>query len=119
MGLGRVELPTSRLSGVRSNHLSYSPHGDEPRKVVSPRKSVNARSRMLLDTAADARDDARQPIMRRPDPVAVRSGLDNCAHGVSKGDSIVTSRLSQGDGDVSRPGTITIDVRDAVKYVTC
>src|SRR5436309_4933703 len=26
MGLGRVELPTSRLSGVRSNHLSYRPH---------------------------------------------------------------------------------------------
>jgi hypothetical protein len=25
MGLGRVELPTSRLSGVRSNHLSYRP----------------------------------------------------------------------------------------------
>ena len=25
MGLSRVELPTSRLSGVRSNHLSYRP----------------------------------------------------------------------------------------------
>ena len=25
MGLGRFELPTSRLSGVRSNHLSYKP----------------------------------------------------------------------------------------------
>ena len=25
MGLGRLELPTSRLSGVRSNHLSYKP----------------------------------------------------------------------------------------------
>ena len=25
MGLGRVELPTSRLSGVRSNQLSYRP----------------------------------------------------------------------------------------------
>ena len=27
MGQGRVELPTSRLSGVRSNHLSYWPAG--------------------------------------------------------------------------------------------
>ena len=27
MGQGRVELPTSRLSGVRSNHLSYWPGG--------------------------------------------------------------------------------------------
>ena len=25
VGLGRFELPTSRLSGVRSNHLSYKP----------------------------------------------------------------------------------------------
>src|SRR5687767_9986833 len=29
MGLGRVELPTSRLSGVRSNHLSYRPLGQD------------------------------------------------------------------------------------------
>ena len=27
MGLGRLELPTSRLSGVRSDHLSYRPPG--------------------------------------------------------------------------------------------
>ena len=26
VGLGRLELPTSRLSGVRSNHLSYAPN---------------------------------------------------------------------------------------------
>ena len=26
VGLGRFELPTSRLSGVRSNQLSYRPH---------------------------------------------------------------------------------------------
>ncbi len=25
VGLGRLELPTSRLSGVRSSHLSYRP----------------------------------------------------------------------------------------------
>jgi hypothetical protein len=29
VGQGRVELPTSRLSGVRSNHLSYWPDGGE------------------------------------------------------------------------------------------
>ena len=27
VGLGRLELPTLRLSGVRSNHLSYRPLG--------------------------------------------------------------------------------------------
>ena len=26
VGLGRLELPTLRLSGVRSNHLSYKPN---------------------------------------------------------------------------------------------
>jgi hypothetical protein len=28
VGLGRFELPTSRLSGVRSNQLSYRPSGE-------------------------------------------------------------------------------------------
>ena len=35
VGLGRVELPTSPLSGVRSNHLSYRP-------VVSRRSSLRS-----------------------------------------------------------------------------
>ena len=32
VGPGRLELPTSRLSGVRSNHLSYGPvvKSDQP-----------------------------------------------------------------------------------------
>ena len=34
MGLGRVELPTSRLSGVRSNHLSYRPDGVRLGKMI-------------------------------------------------------------------------------------
>jgi hypothetical protein len=29
VGRGRLELPTSRLSGVCSNHLSYRPEGTE------------------------------------------------------------------------------------------
>ena len=33
VGLGRLELPTSRLSGVRSNHLSYRP---PDRSLVRP-----------------------------------------------------------------------------------
>src|SRR5207249_347269 len=33
VGLGRVELPTSRLSGVRSNQLSYRPLGSLPRQM--------------------------------------------------------------------------------------
>ena len=35
VGPGRLELPTSRLSGVRSNHLSYGP----PVRVAKPQAS--------------------------------------------------------------------------------
>jgi hypothetical protein len=37
VGLGRVELPTSRLSGVRSNQLSYRPKNSSanPRLRIS------------------------------------------------------------------------------------
>ena len=35
VGPGRLELPTSRLSGVRSNHLSYGPHWTLPARSIS------------------------------------------------------------------------------------
>jgi hypothetical protein len=34
VGQGRLELPTSRLSGVRSNHLSYWPNGGIARRKI-------------------------------------------------------------------------------------
>src|SRR5215475_9060084 len=44
MGPGGVEPPTSRLSGVRSNHLSYEPLRafPEPEKLAVGRPWVNA-----------------------------------------------------------------------------
>ena len=36
VGLGRVELPTSPLSGVRSSQLSYRPIPQPNRRVFSP-----------------------------------------------------------------------------------
>ena len=33
VGLGRLELPTSRLSGVRSNQLSYRPNTPISQKI--------------------------------------------------------------------------------------
>ena len=38
MGLSGLEPPTSRLSGVRSNHLSYAPNfgGDEEDRTPDP-----------------------------------------------------------------------------------
>ena len=45
VGPGRLELPTSRLSGVRSNHLSYGPirvkHADRAWFVISLRRKRN------------------------------------------------------------------------------
>jgi hypothetical protein len=48
VGQGRVELPTSRLSGVRSNHLSYWPGGQWPRwLLLFPGVSKAAKLRTL------------------------------------------------------------------------
>ena len=41
VGLGRVELPTSRLSGVRSNQLSYRP-------MYLPRRLTQKRATLLF-----------------------------------------------------------------------
>ena len=56
MGLGGVEPPTSRLSGVRSNHLSYRPLPVESRRQTRPDQlmssaplRVNASRRVLFD----------------------------------------------------------------------
>src|SRR5437867_7068767 len=56
VGLGRVELPTSRLSGIRSNHLSYRPDG-----VLFGKKQKNylrqkAYRRKDLETRKSQRD---------------------------------------------------------------
>jgi hypothetical protein len=40
VGLGRLERPTSRLSGVRSNQLSYRPEGIRRSEVRGPRSEV-------------------------------------------------------------------------------
>ena len=38
VGLGRFELPTSRLSGVRSNQLSYRPDQSTEKRLGSEAK---------------------------------------------------------------------------------
>ena len=42
VGLGRLELPTSRLSSARSNQLSYKPN-DRPRPSPIGMRAVRAR----------------------------------------------------------------------------
>ena len=57
VGRGRLELPTSRLSGVRSNHLSYRP----PPFATSPRPSDRD-----LATGGDAHAPERLRGRRSP-----------------------------------------------------
>src|ERR687893_1874389 len=40
VGLGRLERPTSPLSGVRSNHLSYRPQSTGPAAPRPPTRSM-------------------------------------------------------------------------------
>jgi hypothetical protein len=51
VGLGRVELPTSRLSGVRSNQLSYRPISlpRHPNAKKSHTSSFGVRSVITVD----------------------------------------------------------------------
>ena len=48
VGLGRVELPTSRLSGVRSNQLSYRPVSLLPVLAAKKSHTSNQRVRFVL-----------------------------------------------------------------------
>jgi hypothetical protein len=46
VGPGRLELPTLRLSGVRSNHLSYGPLAAAQDSLSIPRQAPLARDRI-------------------------------------------------------------------------
>ena len=64
VGLGRLELPTSRLSGVRSNHLSYRPEPrDEP--LVRERTGPGCTRRSPLGPArADMERETKTAAVR-------------------------------------------------------
>ena len=69
VGLGRLELPTSRLSGVRSNHLSYRPDtGPHPTANAQQRPGTRASGRR-------AHMSSRTPTLRgRNSGPEIRSG---------------------------------------------
>jgi hypothetical protein len=72
VGLGRLELPTSRLSGVRSNQLSY-----RPRNVLVPIKGPSA---SLADATLLARQGEVAP-QRRSDITPIRFQRATTRHG--------------------------------------
>src|SRR5438093_13583479 len=82
MGLGRVELPTSRLSGVRSNHLSYRPDGVRLGKMIrrggtaaGSKEAAPAAFLSAPDGGPDA-NDLRQKAYRRKDFESRKSQRD-------------------------------------------
>src|SRR5439155_25548932 len=54
VGLGRVELPTSRLSGVRSNQLSYRPISSAPSERKKQPHFSSLRSVITVDAPEGA-----------------------------------------------------------------
>src|SRR3954462_11339953 len=61
VGLGRLERPTSPLSGVRSNHLSYKPE-DEDRPAEARPPSRGVRERRETKTAASRQGGLTDPV---------------------------------------------------------
>ena len=49
VGLGRLELPTSRLSGVRSNRLSYRPDAFAVASCLKKEKRRRRNPALFLD----------------------------------------------------------------------
>ena len=89
VGLGRVELPTSRLSGVRSNHLSYRPK-PEPRatarrlQLAVPirwvfRAERETRTARPLDADRPVRKRGRQLVLKSSDKPVRRRQRTACA----------------------------------------
>ncbi len=60
VGLGRLELPTSRLSGVRSNHLSYRPQSIEP---IGLTEQVHGPARACKFTAEERETKEADPAI--------------------------------------------------------
>jgi hypothetical protein len=59
VGLGRLELPTSRLSGGRSNRLSYRPTVRPPRSEQSDRSMHSVPEKRI--TCGDGEGADRRP----------------------------------------------------------
>lgn len=72
VGLGRLERPTSPLSGVRSNHLSYRPEtgthlkGATLRRQACPRRKRNEDGGVPQMPDHDVSDCVRLMFLRDP-----------------------------------------------------
>src|SRR5690606_20928986 len=110
VGLGGLEPPTSPLSGVRSNHLSYRPRPDhvECRKLVrTPARQASSCSKggdpaAPSDTATLLRLHPSHRPHRGKRPLAVKlpaSGAAN-SHGVTGGVYKARERIHRSNADL-------------------
>ena len=66
VGPGRLELPTLRLSGVRSNHLSYGPMAATARLKAQARDRVtNSTTRMVEASMTKVERETETAAFRR------------------------------------------------------
>ena len=82
VGPGRVELPTSRLSGVRSNHLSYGPQFPDVRrsdcpKAVGPVKSGPIKSSPISSVCVREERETKTAVSRQNGPLMGALNLRN------------------------------------------
>ena len=61
VGLGRVELPTSPLSGVRSNQLSYRPNYQGPNNPIATTDRIKQFVWILMKTMMSSIKEVIQP----------------------------------------------------------
>ncbi len=72
VGPGRLELPTSRLSGVRSNQLSYGPSGVEARDRPGKRERLAIASPAMASPSKGERQKAGDEEERETKTAASR-----------------------------------------------
>jgi hypothetical protein len=84
VGLGRLELPTSRLSSARSNQLSYKPVIQRSRSLALARQRHGARPRRKrnVDGGVPPVGLMTEPLMFLSDPIAI------CVMQTSEGSSL-------------------------------
>ena len=75
VGPGRLELPTLRLSGVRSNHLSYGPMAATARPILQVKMGAQARDR-VTNTSTRMADASMTKVERETETAAFRSLLE-------------------------------------------
>src|SRR5215210_962700 len=76
VGLGRLELPTSRLSSARSNQLSYKPLTLSLKRIVACSRATGSHRMVSTSAAPGACSSAKKEKRRRRNPAngAQRSG---------------------------------------------